>query len=442
MELDNTILTDSSQYGIYRLHVYMKLKDLSDQFSTSGISEVSTLIDRQFPSTKSYSISKFKFKLDSLINDLRTANFEFKDDSDLTFLQGFISILEEFSSSLSKFTLEQTNMSKEVYPEIMHIVSSESLENTFYVNFTLKNENINVEVLEMSNGSFDAKVIAKSVNGKRLDFEIVDEGNLYKAIVNKIVSEVSLQEEYKKKDYVKDYLQNYYKVTKKEDKFYKLKNAHGTRLSLPKEDFECISVKVGKVEGRKALKEDVSAGSVVATPDGKGKVQKVDGDNVWVKVDNVTKVGDKSYPSGSVIAYKNASLVKEGMTNIDRVSSTKVVVKYNSRVAAFEAIAPVIDKFINLAERNSSDAILFLKANSVSVKGLNESPIQLDPDELEMLVGDVYELVKPKADSLGFGNLDHYKLKGMVLDYLNLGLASAKELADAIEQDMIKFAGK
>jgi len=155
MELDNTILTDSSQYGIYRLHVYMKLKDLSDQFSTSGISEVSTLIDRQFPSTKSYSISKFKFKLDSLINDLRTANFEFKDDSDLTFLQGFISILEEFSSSLSKFTLEQTNMSKEVYPEIMHIVSSESLENTFYVNFTLKNENINVEVLEMSNGSFD-----------------------------------------------------------------------------------------------------------------------------------------------------------------------------------------------------------------------------------------------------------------------------------------------
>jgi len=324
MELLRDTLEDNSEYGKKRLATFLKIKDYYDTYSMGGKEDITDIIDSNFKETKPYSLGRMVFQLKSLKKDLETSD---NAGSIKDFTNWLNSTIQEFN----KMTLDKTNLKDNQH---FSIVSATNAEGIFNVKLRLKDIPASVDVLEHTDGSKDAFVaVVDDTTGSKTTFSVEDEGDLYDAIQERLSSELkrmSMSEGYKRGQIVKDYNNNHFKVTKVEDKHYRVKNYAGGRLFVEKEGFESITKKTRKriiPEVEKYIKntkfkrvnetdfgQNMQAGTAVNTPNSKGKVAKTDNKgNVWVELDTDTTIDGVKYTKGSQVVYQNKSVAKESV---------------------------------------------------------------------------------------------------------------------------------
>jgi len=360
MQLKNEVTKDNSKFGNFRLALYMFLKSTHDSASMQGEKEIANLIEGYFGSGKAFQLGKTDYLISGLKGELEGLSSE---ESEFN-IKALITALTERLALCRVFTPADTSLANRSDVSILHPWANSG---TYGAEFLIGDNNpIAVKIAERSSGDYDATVFAKSQSGNKVEFQIMDNGNLYEEIIDRVVNDPALTESYKYRDVVKDAVGRDYKVVKVEDGHYKLKAENGAVVYVDKENFDPLSKKAD-------VKEDVTVGQSVNTPNGKGKIKKIDKDNAWVELDSDANIGGTTYKKGTEVAYKKASLVSEA---------------------------------VKLSDEDLTDLTIDVKSH------LEDSKI---------------ELVR---------NFDIFDVRGMVMDYLNLGFSDAKEIAKRIERDV------
>lgn len=310
MYLIKEVLEDFSEYGRKRLETYIKIKDYQDRHSTDPeLSEIESIIDTNFKETKTYSLGRFLFQLNSLKKDLESSSVKNK-------IMDFINWLDTVVEQTSKITLDKTNIKDN--PNLV-VVSAINTDGIFNTELKLKDSPVSISVSENTDGSKDAMITAvDDTTGNRTEFSLEDNGNLYDTIVQRVnleLKRMSVSERYTRGKIVKDLNNTHFKVVGAGDpKFYKIQDCFGKKTFVEKEGFEAVTMKTRKkkyIPGLPSAFSEANVGSVVKTADGKEKVIKQDKDDVWVEFGTDTTIKGVKYPKGTSVAYKDKAVVKE-----------------------------------------------------------------------------------------------------------------------------------